>query len=118
MAKSSVVHATFVVERTFNASPAEVFNAFADPKAKAQWFVGPKEWESGPREFDFRVGGRELNSGGPKGGPLHSFECIYQDIVPIGASSTPMTCISTETGSRFRWQRSRSRLPARERASS
>jgi uncharacterized protein YndB with AHSA1/START domain len=82
MAKSSVVHATFVVERTFNASPAEVFNAFADPKAKAQWFVGPKEWESGPREFDFRVGGRELNSGGPKGGPLHSFECIYQDIVP------------------------------------
>jgi uncharacterized protein YndB with AHSA1/START domain len=60
MAKSSVVHATFVVERTFNASPAEVFNAFADPKAKAQWFVGPEEWESGPREFDFRVGGREL----------------------------------------------------------
>jgi uncharacterized protein YndB with AHSA1/START domain len=82
MAKSSVVHATFVVERTFNATPAEVFNAFADPKAKAQWFAGPEEWESGPREFDFRVGGRERNSGGPKGGPIHSFECIYQDIVP------------------------------------
>jgi len=34
MAKSSVVHATFVVERTLNATPAEVFNAFADqPRA-------------------------------------------------------------------------------------
>jgi uncharacterized protein YndB with AHSA1/START domain len=82
MAKSSFVHATFVIERTLRATPAEVFNAFADPKAKAQWFAGPEEWESGPREFDFRVGGRERNSGGPKGGPIHRFECIYQDIVP------------------------------------
>jgi hypothetical protein len=61
MAKSSVVHATFVVERTFEATPAEVFNAFADPKAKAQWFVGPSDRESGPREFDFRVGGRSTD---------------------------------------------------------
>jgi uncharacterized protein YndB with AHSA1/START domain len=82
MAKSSVVHATFVVERTFEATPAEVFNAFADPKAKARGFVGPSDWESGPREFDFRIGGRERTSGGPKGGPIHSFDCIYQDIVP------------------------------------
>jgi uncharacterized protein YndB with AHSA1/START domain len=36
----------------------------------------------GPREFDFRVGGRERNSGGPKGGPVHSFNGVYQDIVP------------------------------------
>jgi len=82
MAKASVVHATFVVERTFAATPAEVFNAFADPKAKAQWFGGPEEWEAGPGAYDFRVGGRERSSGGPKGGPIHSFECIYQDIVP------------------------------------
>ncbi len=27
-------------------------------------------------------GGRETNRGGPKGGPVHTFEAIYQDIVP------------------------------------
>ena len=64
MPKPSVVHATFAVERTFDATPAEMFNAFADPKAKAQWFGGPDDWERGPREFDFRVGGRERTSGG------------------------------------------------------
>ncbi len=31
--------------------------------------------------MDFRVGGREHNSGGRKGGPIHSFNAIYQDIV-------------------------------------
>ena len=82
MPKPSVVHATFAVERTFDATPAEMFNAFADPKAKAQWFGGPDDWERGPREFDFRVGGRERTSGGPKGGTIHVFDCIYQDIVP------------------------------------
>src|SRR5207248_1124883 len=40
------------------------------------------EWEKGPRTFDFRVGGSETSSGGPKGGPVHAFECRYQDIVP------------------------------------
>jgi uncharacterized protein YndB with AHSA1/START domain len=33
-------------------------------------------------ELDFRVGGRERVSGGPKGGPVHLFEACYQDIVP------------------------------------
>jgi uncharacterized protein YndB with AHSA1/START domain len=33
-------------------------------------------------ELDFRVGGREVSRGGPKGGPIHHYEAIYQDIVP------------------------------------
>ena len=32
--------------------------------------------------MDFRVGGKEVNRGGPKGGPVHTFNAIYQDIVP------------------------------------
>ena len=32
--------------------------------------------------MDFRVGGREVSKGGPKGGPLHSMEARYYDIVP------------------------------------
>ena len=82
MPQRSVTHATFVLERHYPASPARVFNAFADPKAKALWFGGPSEWKKGESSFDFRVGGREINSGGPAGGQVHSFNCLYQDIVP------------------------------------
>ncbi len=82
MTQRSAVHATFVIERSFEAAPARVFNAFADETAKSKWFSGPDEWEKGPREFDFRVGGRETSNGGPKGGPMSSFLCLYQDIVP------------------------------------
>jgi uncharacterized protein YndB with AHSA1/START domain len=82
MVERSVTHATFVIERIFDAPPARVFKAFADPKEKARWFEGPADWEKGPRHFDFRVGGRETNSGGPKGGPVHAFTCHYLDIVP------------------------------------
>jgi uncharacterized protein YndB with AHSA1/START domain len=82
MSERSVTHGTFTIERTYDASPARVFHAFADPKAKASWFEGPADWEKGRQEFDFRVGGRERISGGPKGGPIHAFDARYQDIVP------------------------------------
>jgi uncharacterized protein YndB with AHSA1/START domain len=80
--KRSAVHSTFVIERSYDAAPARVFNAFADKSAKAKWFGGPAEWERGPSSFDFRVGGREMSSGGPKGGVRHKFEALYYDIVP------------------------------------
>jgi uncharacterized protein YndB with AHSA1/START domain len=83
MTERSVTHATFVIERTFDASPARVFAAFADPEAKARWFAGsPEDWESAEYELDFRVGGRERASGGPPGGPAYTFEAQYRDIVP------------------------------------
>ncbi len=81
--KRSVTHATFAIERTYDAAPARVFQAFADPAAKARWFAGPDEWQRvGKHEFDFRVGGRECVAGGPSGGPVHYFDALYQDIVP------------------------------------
>jgi len=82
MTKRSVTHATFVIERTYPFAPARVFNAFADPQAKAKWFVGPPDWEPEERQMDFRVGGREVSRGGPKGGPAILFNATYQDIVP------------------------------------
>jgi uncharacterized protein YndB with AHSA1/START domain len=82
MNERSVTHATFVVERTYDASPARVFAAWADPAAKARWFAGPDEWGTAEFELDFRVGGREINRGGPPGGPVHSFDARYYDIVP------------------------------------
>jgi len=82
MIERTTHHDTFTIERTYDASPARVFNAWADPAAKARWFVGPDEWLRGAHELDFRVGGREFLSGGPKGGTVHTFECRYHDIVP------------------------------------
>jgi len=82
MPQRSVTHATFSIERTYDASPAQVFAAWATPEAKRRWFGGPDEWQRGKYELDFRVGGRERASGGPEGGPVHIYDAIYQDIVP------------------------------------
>jgi uncharacterized protein YndB with AHSA1/START domain len=82
MTQRSVTHASFTIERSYPASPKRVFNAWADPKAKARWFDSPADWQTLEASFDFRVGGRETNRGGPKGGAVHSFNAIYQDIVP------------------------------------
>ncbi len=77
MEERSVTHATFVVERTYEASPARVFAAWSDPAAKARWFGA----SDGTHELDFRVGGGEVTRGGPEGGPVFAFNARYQDIV-------------------------------------
>jgi uncharacterized protein YndB with AHSA1/START domain len=77
----SVSHATFVIERAYKAAPARVFAAFADPKSKAQWFVGPDNWEKSDHKLDFRVGGKESVSGGPPGGVVHYYNATIWDIV-------------------------------------
>jgi uncharacterized protein YndB with AHSA1/START domain len=74
MNERSIQHATFVIERTYGASPARVFAAWADLEAKARWF--PK-----PDEFDFRVGGREFNRSSHEGA-VYTYDAYYQDIVP------------------------------------
>ena len=80
--KRSTVHHTFVIERTFSAPASQVYQSFADPKAKGRWFVGPDDWEKSDHRMDFRVGGSESVSGGPPGGPVHKFNAVYRDIVP------------------------------------
>ena len=82
MTERSVTHATFSIERTYDASPKRVFAAFADRSIKTHWFAGPEEWGPDEHEMDFRVGGREVTRGGPPGGPVHTFEARYHDIVP------------------------------------
>ena len=78
----SAKHATFTIERTFAAPPSRVFAAYADVKAKVRWFGGPQDWEKSNLKLDFKVGGRESLSGGPQGGPIHTYNALYQDIVP------------------------------------
>ena len=82
MSDRSVTHNTFTLERTYDAPVARVYAAFADWDAKQKWFASPEGWVQGEAKMDFRVGGSEVNKGGPKGGPMHSFFSRYYDIVP------------------------------------
>lgn len=78
MPTHTVSHDTFVIERTYPATPKRVFAAWSEPTAKARWF-SPDATE---HSLDFRVGGRERNrGGGPVGGPDLAFESTYHDIV-------------------------------------
>ena len=82
MSERSIEHAGFTIQRRYEAAPERVFAAWADPAAKARWFAGPEGWEIGPHELDFREGGSEAVSGGPKEGPIHHYRAIYWELVP------------------------------------
>ena len=47
MSERSTEHATFVIERTYAASLARVFHAWAAPAAKARWFGDYREQGTG-----------------------------------------------------------------------
>jgi uncharacterized protein YndB with AHSA1/START domain len=78
MSQRSAAHATFTVERTYDASPARVFAAWADQQAKSQWF-GPG---SDGHTLDFREGGSEHLSVEAGDGAVYTFDSRYHDIVP------------------------------------
>jgi uncharacterized protein YndB with AHSA1/START domain len=87
MEQQSVIHSTFVIERSYPATPERVFAAFADPAKKRRWFVEGDHHEVEHYEMDFRVGGKERARFRFKDGtPLKGIACIndasYQDIVP------------------------------------
>ena len=82
MKQRTVTHASFSISRHFRQTPQRVFAAFATEKSKQAWFHGPDDWARDVHKMDFRVGGIETSVGGPPGGWVSSFHCIYQDIVP------------------------------------
>src|SRR5215467_1356077 len=81
MTDHTVSHATFVVERTYPASPQRVYAAWSDPAAKARWFGSPDE---GTQEFgmEFKVHGREWSRGKAPTGEAFVYEARYSNIVP------------------------------------
>lgn len=81
MSDRSVTHATFTIQRVYDAPPAQVFRAFADAPTKRRWFQMPDHWVGKEHTLDFRPGGREINRGGPPEGPVHGFEATFHEIV-------------------------------------
>jgi uncharacterized protein YndB with AHSA1/START domain len=79
-AERSTTHSTFAIERTYDASPQRVFDAWADPAAKARWF-GPSNKPD--YSLDFRVGGREHLTVRAPDGATYTLDAVYQDIVPV-----------------------------------
>jgi uncharacterized protein YndB with AHSA1/START domain len=81
MSKRSVEHASFCIERVYDAAPARVFSAWSSAEAKRRWFFCEDSWRVLEHGFDFRVGGRERLSVEPPGGAPHSMDALYHDIV-------------------------------------
>ncbi|MET0422559.1 MAG: SRPBCC family protein [Actinoplanes sp.] len=82
MTTRSASHNTFTVDRHFAAAPGRVFQAFADPQAKAKWFGGPAEMKREEESFDLREGGRETQVSVMDDGTRFGFYVTYVDIVP------------------------------------
>jgi len=86
MSEQSVVHSTFVIERSYPQPPERVFGAFAQPARKRRWYA-EGDHEIQEFEMEFRVGGTErfryrFKEGHPIAGSEIVNESGYQDIVP------------------------------------
>lgn len=79
----SVVHATFHLERSYEAPVGRVWRALTEAAAKQKWFSGPPErWQLLERHMDVRAGGRERLKGRWEGGVVSCFDAIYYDVIP------------------------------------
>ena len=77
----SQTHATFVVERTYDAAVTRVWAALSENDARDQWFTGGPEFTASEKSHDFRVGGHGTEVGRWHGGPASRFASTYTDIV-------------------------------------
>lgn len=87
MEQQSVIHNTFVIERSYPKPPEMVFGAFADAARKRRWFAEGEQHNIEEFEMDFRVGGVEraryrFKEGTMFPGVALSSEATIQDIVP------------------------------------
>lgn len=86
MQEPTVIHSTFVLERSYPKPPKTVFAAFADARKKRRWFAEGDGHEVQQFDVEFRAGGAErlkyrLKPGTPVAGMIITNESRYQDIV-------------------------------------
>lgn len=74
--------AAFRLERTFAASPEEVFDAWTNPEVLERWWAARPTWSSPGCEVDLRVGGCYLlRMYDDETGQLHAVGGEYREVL-------------------------------------
>jgi uncharacterized protein YndB with AHSA1/START domain len=86
MSDPTVIHDTFTLERTFEATVEKVFAFLADPQKKKRWYAAADERDLEGFEMDFRVGGVErlasrMGDKTPFAGAVLANEGRFEDIL-------------------------------------
>ena len=83
MTDHRVDHGSFTIERTYAASPQQVFAAWASQQEKDRWFGEGDDFLARTDEYtlDFRLGGDERLAGALPNGRRFSYDASYLDIV-------------------------------------
>jgi len=86
MKVQSVIHNTFVIERSYQATPEQVFAALSNPAKRRRWLIEGQNHEVESFEVDFRVGGHErgvlrLGPNTPLPGTQFTRESDFLDII-------------------------------------
>ena len=81
---SALTHATFCVERVYDAPPARVFHAFTDLDARMRWFFKTDSWSLHDHSGgELGVGKTESSRFSPPGvDVIITNDSIYLDVVP------------------------------------
>jgi len=86
MAQPTVIHATFVVQKTYPKPVTRVFAAFSDPAKKRRWYAERAGNSVETFEMEFRPGGSEtlayrMGAASPMPGALITNQEIFLEIV-------------------------------------
>lgn len=68
-AKDTLIHEPITLERCYPSAPAKVYRYFSEPKYRKRWFGATEDWSQRSHCMNFRVGGQEIEQGGPPGPP-------------------------------------------------
>lgn len=80
---TAITHATFCLERVYDAAPARVFHAFTDPAARMRWFFKTDSWSLHAHSGgELAIGAQESSRFSPPGATvLITNDSIYLDVV-------------------------------------
>ncbi|PZO48264.1 MAG: hypothetical protein DCF16_16570 [Alphaproteobacteria bacterium] len=77
---TTILHATLVMERRYNASPKRVFDAWENVEARKRWSAPAPDIAIEYERSEFREGGRDISHCVENGKRAHVAEVTYLDI--------------------------------------